>query len=69
MTVHAKYSNGVFRPIKPVDLPEDCEVVFDPRIVNGTPDSDAMRAIYEHLSHSYEGGERDTAERHNEHQP
>jgi predicted DNA-binding antitoxin AbrB/MazE fold protein len=37
-TIHAIYENGVFRPIKPVDLPESCEVVFEPRVVNPPPD-------------------------------
>ena len=30
-TIHAIYENGVFRPIEPVELPELCEVVFEPR--------------------------------------
>ena len=30
-TVHAIYANGVFRPLERVDLPEACEVEFEPR--------------------------------------
>ena len=26
MTIHAVYENGVFRPVEPVHLPENCEV-------------------------------------------
>ena len=29
--IHAVFENGVFRPTEPVDLPERCEVVFEPR--------------------------------------
>lgn len=30
-TIHAVYENGVFRPTEPVDLPDPCEVEFEPR--------------------------------------
>jgi predicted DNA-binding antitoxin AbrB/MazE fold protein len=33
-TIHAVFENGVFRPTGPVDLPESCEVEFEPRTVN-----------------------------------
>ncbi len=33
-TIHAVYENGLFRPIGPVDLPDPCEVEFEPRAVN-----------------------------------
>jgi len=66
-TIHATYENGVFRPRKPVDLPEHCVVEFEPRIV--TPTTDASEAIYEVLSRRFASGEADVAERHNEHRP
>jgi predicted DNA-binding antitoxin AbrB/MazE fold protein len=33
-TVHAIYENGVFKPKEPVALPEQTEVVFEPRVVD-----------------------------------
>jgi predicted DNA-binding antitoxin AbrB/MazE fold protein len=39
MTIHAVYENGVFRPLEKVDLPEKCEVEFEPRRVQGQPES------------------------------
>ena len=69
-TVHAVFENGVFRPRTPVQLPEGCEVEFDPRIVNGQDGAgDTMAEIYETLSRRFASGEPDVAERHNEHQP
>lgn len=34
--VHAIYENGVFKPMEPVALPEQTEVVFEPQVVNRT---------------------------------
>lgn len=74
-TIHAVYENGVFRPTTPVDLPEGFEVTIK---LSSSPtewglparfDENGMEAIYEILSHRYDGGEPDLAERHNEHQP
>jgi predicted DNA-binding antitoxin AbrB/MazE fold protein len=68
-TVRAVFENGVFRPVQPVELPENSVVEFEPRPVEGrVPDRD-LDAIYEVLSRRYDGGERDIAARHNEHQP
>jgi predicted DNA-binding antitoxin AbrB/MazE fold protein len=65
MTVRAIYENGVFRPIRPVDLPEHTEVD-----VHLPEDEDAnQEAIYAILRTSYPSGERDVAARHDEHQP
>ena len=36
-TIHAVYENGVFRPVEPVELPEGCEVVVEPRGAAGQP--------------------------------
>jgi predicted DNA-binding antitoxin AbrB/MazE fold protein len=32
-TIHAIYEHGVFRPQERVELPERCEVEFEPRAV------------------------------------
>lgn len=64
-TIHAVFENGVFRPIAPVELPERCEVEFEPRMV--APKS--MQAVFSVLNERYDSGETDVAARHNEHQP
>ncbi|HEX4125733.1 MAG TPA: antitoxin family protein [Tepidisphaeraceae bacterium] len=70
MTVKAIYQNGVFRPVKPVDLPELAEVeVVLPADTTRPVLSAAMNKIYDILSRSYETDQPDLAERHNEHQP
>ena len=68
--VRAIFEKGVFRPIDPVDLPEQAHVVFEPRLitVDAAP-SPAMASVYEILSRSYETESADLAERHDEHQP
>ncbi len=69
-TVRAIYENGIFRPTEPVDLPPSCEVEFEPRLVNGvTAPPGPLDAIYQTLNERFESGVRDTAERHDEHQP
>ncbi len=69
-TVHAIFENGVFRPIGQVELPEHCEVEFEPRPVQAeTIQPPAMDEVYAVLSERYRSGESDVAERHNEHQP
>jgi predicted DNA-binding antitoxin AbrB/MazE fold protein len=68
-TIHAIYRDGVFRPVGPVDLPDPCEVEFEPRPVAVEPRGDALDKVYAILSERYRSGERDVAERHNEHQP
>lgn len=35
--IQAIYEQGVFRPIKPVDLPERTRVEFEPRVVDDSP--------------------------------
>jgi predicted DNA-binding antitoxin AbrB/MazE fold protein len=32
-TIHAIFENGVFRPVMPVELPEQAEFAFEPRLV------------------------------------
>ena len=69
-TVRAIFENGVFRPSGKVDLPDRCEVEFEPKIVSPTPPQKGLLAgVYEVLSRSYETGDPRIAERHNEHQP
>lgn len=69
-TIRAVYENGVFRPVAPVELPEHCEVEFEPRrIAEGDLERQAMRRVFDTMSKRYASGHRDTAERHNEHQP
>jgi predicted DNA-binding antitoxin AbrB/MazE fold protein len=76
-TVQAIYENGVFRPIKPVDLPEQTVVEFEPRLAGVVPENasetppldEHLSRIYAILSERYDSGESDTAARHNEHQP
>jgi predicted DNA-binding antitoxin AbrB/MazE fold protein len=68
-TIHAIYENGVFRPTEPVELPEASEVVFELRVLDSSRDLQHLRRVQKILSQRSEFGERDTAERHNEHQP
>lgn len=77
--IHAVYENGVFRPTEPVDLPDGCEVTFEPKVeAAGQPRptdpqfahlSPGQARIYAILSERYDSGQTDLAERHNEHQP
>jgi predicted DNA-binding antitoxin AbrB/MazE fold protein len=74
-TIQAIYSDGVFRPVVPVDLPERTPVEFEPRVLAeapGTPQpamSEGLAKIYEILGRRYSSGVTNTAARHNEHQP
>jgi len=74
-TVVAIYEKGVFRPVEPVDLPEQTPVEFEPRVLTEAPQipassmSEGLAKIYEILGRRYSSGHTDTAARHNEHQP
>jgi predicted DNA-binding antitoxin AbrB/MazE fold protein len=70
-TIHAIYENGVFRPTSPVNLPDPCEVEFEPRKVQADPVAltAQIAKVHEILGRSYETGYADLASRHNEHQP
>jgi predicted DNA-binding antitoxin AbrB/MazE fold protein len=69
-TVHAVFEKGIFRPLEAVELPERCEVEFEPRPMHPAGESgENLSSIYAILSERYESGERDVAARHNEHQP
>jgi predicted DNA-binding antitoxin AbrB/MazE fold protein len=67
-TIHAIYKNGIFRPLDEVELPDDCQVEFEPRPVEVTNRPD-QAAVYQVLAERYDSGEHDVAARHNEHQP
>jgi predicted DNA-binding antitoxin AbrB/MazE fold protein len=74
MTVRAIYENGLFRPLKPVSLPENAEVdIVLPEESGGETNSvqhgQGREKIMEILSRRFRSGRTDLAERHNEHQP
>jgi len=67
-SIEAIYEHGVFRPIQPVVLPEHCRVrVIAPSV--GSELKQDLDAIHAVLDLRVNTGERDLAERHNEHQP
>jgi predicted DNA-binding antitoxin AbrB/MazE fold protein len=69
-TVHAVFEKGVFRPLESVELPDRCEVEFEPRPIHPQGENnDGLSSIYAILSERYQSGKRDVAARHNEHQP
>lgn len=68
-TVHATYEAGVFRPHAPVNLPDHCEVEFEPKVIKPVLSDSALPHVYDVLAERYEPGEKDVAARHNEHQP
>jgi predicted DNA-binding antitoxin AbrB/MazE fold protein len=69
-TVHAIYENGVFKPTEALDLPDQCQVEFEIRIVaENTDTNQALNDVYAVLSESFDGGQFDDSARHNEHQP
>ena len=67
MTIRAIYENGVFRPTEPVNLPERSEV--EVVLPQQAPRDERLEAIYRVMGESFESGESDVAERHDEHQP
>lgn len=67
--IHAIYENGVFRPVGQVDLPDPCEVEFEPRLVQPGDVDRGLDEVYAILAKRYSSGEHDVAARHNEHQP
>lgn len=71
-TIHAIYENGVFRPIEPVNLPDQTAVEIELRIEEGTeiaPMSEGLAKVYAILGRRHSSGEHDVAARHDEHQP
>jgi len=67
--IHAIYENGVFRPIGQVNLPDPCEVEFEPRLVQPEIARSELENVYAILAERYVSGEPNVAARHNEHQP
>lgn len=67
--IHAVFENGVFRPTQPVELPENCHVEFEPRVVTNEAGAPSLEDVYAILGRRFESGEHDVAQRHNEHQP
>ena len=63
------YENGVFRPIQPVDLPDQCEVEVEVRSIKPELQQPSLDDVYAILSERFDSGERDVAARHDEHQP
>jgi hypothetical protein len=60
----------MFRPLESVELPEHCEVEFEPRPIKSPEDNgENLAGIYAILSERYASGEPDVAARHDEHQP
>lgn len=68
-TIHAVYENGIFRPTEPVELPDQCEVEFEPRVVRTEEDRQHLERVRDFLAGRYETGIPDLAARHDEHQP
>jgi predicted DNA-binding antitoxin AbrB/MazE fold protein len=68
-SIHAVYENGVFHPVGQVNLPDPCEVEFEPRIVQTASTIPGLDEVYAILAERYASGEHDVAARHNEHQP
>jgi predicted DNA-binding antitoxin AbrB/MazE fold protein len=67
--IHAIYEDGVFRPLQPVNLPNSCEVEFEPRLIETPENKTGLDDIYAILAERYDSGNTDTAARHDEHQP
>ena len=68
-SIHAVYEDGVFRPVGQVNLPDRCEVEFEPRIVQTDSKTPGLDEVYAILAERDASGEHDVAARHNEHQP
>ena len=63
--IDAVYENGVFRPVEPIDLPEQTRVQVAIPLANYRPIPD----VREVLARRHASGATDTAARHDEHQP
>jgi hypothetical protein len=69
-TVDAIFRNGAFQPTTPVELPENAHVTLQVEAAASPDEVDAAQLrIYELLSRTFQGGDKDLAARHNEHQP
>jgi hypothetical protein len=65
--------HNTIRLVTPLPFPEGSEIEFEPRIVQGKPESPPIGSnspeLYALLSERYDSGDPFGAERHNEHQP
>lgn len=68
-TIQAICENGVFRPLAPVELPEQVQVEFEPRIVGTETPQHHRQRVYGILSQTFDTDQPDLAARHDEHQP
>lgn len=70
-TIHrAIIQNGVAVPVEPLQVADGTEVTVTILSKSGdTLPSQNQKDIFEILSRRYNGGEKDVAARHNEHQP
>lgn len=70
-TNRAVVRDGRLVTAEPINLPDGTEVVFVPANESQQDSSadEAQRRIFASLARSYDSGQRDLAERHNEHQP
>lgn len=71
LTNRAVVKNGRLETFTPISLPEGTEVVFEAvtQKQTDTKKEAAQNRIFASLGRSYETGQTDLAERHNEHQP
>ncbi len=67
-SIEAIYEHGIFRPLGPVTLPENCRVRIIPPAEPAELTQD-LDAIYAVMAQRFNSGEHNVAERHNEHQP
>ena len=72
--INAIFENGIFRPLDPVQLPEGSKVQLEiPASTNGAArsadETKHLERVYDILSQRFDGGEKDIAARHDEHQP
>ncbi len=70
-TVDAIFRKGAFQPIGPVELPDECRVRLNIEEVDQTTpeEAQAIQEIHRIMGLRFHSGCRDTAERHNDHQP
>ena len=66
-TIHAIYSNGVFRLREAIHLPENAVVEFESGVLQSTQTS--PQGVLAILKRRFHSGVHDTAEQHDEHQP
>jgi len=70
--IQAVYEGGVFRPTKPVDLPDRTAVEIEVRVgepPEAAPMTEGLARVYAILGERFDSGHPDTAARHDEHQP